>query len=454
MTPLGALIRRRIAEEGPMRLDVYMALCLGHPEHGYYMTRDPFGAAGDFVTAPEVSQMFGELVGAWAAQVWDDQGRPEPFVLAELGPGRGTLMRDALRAAAAVPGFRDAARLWLVETSPALRARQAETLAARMPGWAGSVGALPDGPAIVVANEFFDALPIRQFQRLDPLWRERLVGVEGDGWLRLGRDATRRRARRAVPAACRRRGRRGQPGRRGGGGALGARIAREGGAALIIDYGGGGDRRHAAGAERARAGDPLAAPGEADLTAHVRFRALAEAARPARAHGPVAQGVFLERLGITARARALARAGRGRSRGDRRGPSPLDPPGGNGKPPAGSGADAGRCSAAPGIWSMTLEILTSELLAGVRHGFFTRRGGASSGIYAGLNCGPGSPDQREAVAVNRGRVAAALEVSPERLLSLHQLHSTTVVVAGPEGWNERPRADAAVTDGRASRSAS
>jgi SAM-dependent MidA family methyltransferase len=124
VTPLGALLRRRIAAEGPLRLDAFMALCLSHPEHGYYATRDPLGAGGDFVTAPEISQMFGELLGAWAAQVWADQGRPDPFVLAEFGPGRGTLMHDALRAAAGQPSFRAAARLWLVETSPTLRDRK------------------------------------------------------------------------------------------------------------------------------------------------------------------------------------------------------------------------------------------------------------------------------------------------------------------------------------------
>ena len=158
-----------------MRLDEYMALCLGHPEHGYYTTRDPFGAGGDFTTAPEISQMFGELVGAWAAEVWSGMGRPDAVLLVELGPGRGTMMRDALRAAARLPGFAAAARLWLVETSAALRALQAGALAAHAPRWAARVEELPAEPLILVANEFFDALPIRQFQRADTLWRERRV---------------------------------------------------------------------------------------------------------------------------------------------------------------------------------------------------------------------------------------------------------------------------------------
>ena len=303
MTGLGARIRALIAAEGPLRLDAYMALCLRH----YYATRDPLGAAGDFVTAPEISQMFGELIGAWLAQVWADQGRPDPFVLAELGPGRGTLMRDALRAGAAMPAFRDAARLWLVETSPGLRARQADVLGAAE--WADRVEELPPGPLFVVANEFFDALPIRQVQRTDALWRERQVGLAGG---RLRREWTSPRPDAVVEARF--------PRLPDGAVAelnlageaiaarLGARIATQGGAALIIDYGawdGFGDtlqalRRHAA-------ADPLDAPGTADLTAHVRFRALAEAARPARAYGTLGQGAFLEALGIGARAEALAR---------------------------------------------------------------------------------------------------------------------------------------------------
>jgi SAM-dependent MidA family methyltransferase len=288
-----------------------MALCLGHPEHGYYATRDPFGAAGDFVTAPEISQMFGELVGAWAAQAWADAGAPDPVVLAELGPGRGTLMKDALRAAAGMPGFRAAARLWLVETSPVLRARQAEALGAYAPAWAGSLAGLPAGPLVVLANEFFDALPIRQFQRIDALWRERLVGL-GDGRLVAVWGAPRgdaeldRRFPQAADGAVVEVSAAGEA----AAAALGARIARQGIAALVVDYGaeaGSGDTLQAL--KRHAPADPLAEPGEADLTAHVGFSALAAAARPARSWGPVPQGAFLERLGITARARALARRG-------------------------------------------------------------------------------------------------------------------------------------------------
>jgi NADH dehydrogenase [ubiquinone] 1 alpha subcomplex assembly factor 7 len=234
-------------------------------------------------------------------------------VLAELGPGRGTLMQDALRAAARMPGFTAAAELWLIETSPVLRARQAEVLAAHAPRWADRVEALPPGPLIAIANEFFDALPIRQARRVDALWRERLVELRDDrlafAWglprpdadfgvrfpqLPDGKVAEINHAGEAIAAA------------------LGARIARDGIAALIVDYGawdGAGDTLQAL--QGGRPADPLAAPGLADLTAHVRFRALAVAAAPARAHGPLPQGIFLERLGIAARAEALARAAGG-----------------------------------------------------------------------------------------------------------------------------------------------
>jgi SAM-dependent MidA family methyltransferase len=307
VTPVEARLRARIAAEGPLGIDQVM----GPAVEAYYAARDPFGAAGDFTTAPEISQMFGEMIGAWLAQVWLDQGAPTPFLLAELGPGRGTLMADALRAAAGAPGFREAAALWLVETSPALRVAQGARLGEFAPRWAAGIEALPPGPLFLVANEFFDALPIRQHRRADPGWQERRVGLDGDrlafgfGPIRLDPaldarfpllpDGVLVEVSAAAEAAA---------------AALGARIARDGGAALVIDYGawdGTGDTLQAL---RGHApADPLAALGAADLTAHVRFRALAEAAAPARAWGPAPMGAFLERLGIGARAAHLA-AGR------------------------------------------------------------------------------------------------------------------------------------------------
>lgn len=309
MTALHDLLARQIAATGPMPLSDYMAACLSHPEHGYYTTRDPLGAGGDFTTAPEISQMFGELLGLCLAQSWLDQGAPAPFLLAELGPGRGTLMQDVLRATVRVPGFHDAMRLHLVETSPALRRGQAARLSGHAPVWHDTVDALPEMPLFLLANEFFDALPIRQFQRAGDGWRERVVGLSGDR-LALGL---------ADPAPHRALAHRLEDTKDGDivetcapasaiAAELGHRIARQGGAALIVDY---GDWRSLGDTLQALRGhapaDPLAAPGRADLTAHVDFEALTRAAAPAMHTLLTPQGVFLERLGITARAQALAR---------------------------------------------------------------------------------------------------------------------------------------------------
>ncbi len=309
MTPLAEILRAQIACTGPLTLADYMTACLLHPEHGYYITRDPLGVSGDFTTAPEISQMFGELIGLCLAQSWRDQGAPSPFCLAELGPGRGTLMADILRATRAVPGFRDAARLHLVEASPALRAEQASSLSGHSPQWHDTLETLPSAPLFLVANEFFDALPIRQFQRDPKGWRERVVGLHGDA-LALGLVDP-------VPhAALDHRLQDTSPGQivetcapaRAVSGEIAARIARNGGMALIVDYGDWRSRGDTFQALRNHAPvDPFDAPGTADLTAHVDFEQLSLAARPVGQSGLTAQGVFLERLGITARAQALAR---------------------------------------------------------------------------------------------------------------------------------------------------
>ncbi|MCV6592559.1 MAG: SAM-dependent methyltransferase [Silicimonas sp.] len=310
MTPLADLIAARIRATGPMTLADYMTTCLAHPKHGYYATRDPLGAAGDFTTAPEISQMFGELIGLALAQTWIDQGAPPRIVLAELGPGRGTLMADILRATAQVPGFHDAVDLHLVETSPVLRTRQSDTLARPLTHH-DHLGTLPKAaPLFLVANEFFDALPIRQFRRDENGWREVLVGLDDAGALTLGLSDP------VQPEPLEPRLADTEPGQivelclpaRAFAGEIGARIARDGGLALIIDYGdwhSRGDTFQAVEAHEKT--DPFIRPGAADLTAHVDFEALAQAAAPARAWPLTAQGVFLELLGITARAQSLAR---------------------------------------------------------------------------------------------------------------------------------------------------
>ena len=314
MTPLESEIRARIATDGPITVAEYMALCLGHPAHGYYVTRDPFGAAGDFVTAPEISQMFGELIGLWAAALWQHMGRPSRVRLVELGPGRGTLMADMLRAAKVLAPFRAALAVHLVEVSPVLRRRQQEMLADSgvACAWHADLAEVPEGPAIVVANEFFDALPVHQAVRALGGWHERMVGIGADGRLTFAvhpdplpgfASMVPPRARVAPMGAVYewRSDRLAQD--------LAGRVARDGGAALAIDYGhvesGPGQTLQAV-AGHAYV-DPLAAPGEADLTAHVDFPVLARAAERAgaRVHGPITQGELLRRLGIAERAQQL-----------------------------------------------------------------------------------------------------------------------------------------------------
>jgi NADH dehydrogenase [ubiquinone] 1 alpha subcomplex assembly factor 7 len=300
-------ILARIVADGPISVADFMAEALLDPEAGYYTTRDPFGRAGDFITAPEISQMFGELIGLALVQAWLDQGRPDNATLVELGPGRGTLMRDALRAMQRNAGF--SPRIILVEASAALRAVQKDTLSEHEVEWIQQVGDLPRAPLLLVANEIFDALPIRQFQRDGPGWREIRIGADGG-------DLTRGLGQRQVQPALNHRlddTRDGDvvelcPGLPTICAEIGARLADHGGAALIIDY---GDWRSLGDTLQALRGhrfaDPLEHPGAADLTAHVDFEAIARAASPAKATRLTPQGVFLERLGITTRAQALAR---------------------------------------------------------------------------------------------------------------------------------------------------
>lgn len=312
MSALGEILARRIAAEGPMRLDHYMAECLLNPAHGYYATRDPFGATGDFITAPEISQMFGELLGLALAQVWLDQGAPARFLLVEPGPGRGTLMADMRRAIRAVPGMQEAAEIHLIEASPTLRTVQRARLAGHPVTWHDGIETLPEGPLYLVANEFLDALPIRQFERRGAGWAERQVGLDAEGHLIPGL---------APPVPLERLAGRLQDTAEGDvveicAGAVSfveevaQRVARHGGLAIFIDYGNWRSLGDTFQALRAHAPEsPWANPGAADLTAHVAFEPLAAAARAAgaRPSAMTPQGVLLERLGITARAERLAR---------------------------------------------------------------------------------------------------------------------------------------------------
>lgn len=308
---LQRVLLNRIKAQGPLTIADYMTECLLHPTLGYYTTRDPFGAAGDFITAPEISQLFGEMIGLSLAQSWMDQGAPTSFTLAELGPGRGTLMADILRVSRQVPGFHAAAHVHLVEVSPRMRAVQAKTLAHLVPpdriSWHDSPDHLPGGPLFLVANEFFDALPIRQFHRTDDGFSEMVVGTQTDQ-LMVGlvpAPATPALAARLAdtrvgdiveicatgPLITQQ---------------IGQRIADHGGAALIVDYGDWrslGDTLQAIGQQQFTS--PFERPGEVDLTAHVDFEALL-ADLPCAHSRLTPQGVFLERLGITLRAQTLA----------------------------------------------------------------------------------------------------------------------------------------------------
>jgi len=308
MSDLTTRLKQLIAARGPLPVSDYMTECLFHPEHGYYVTRDPFGTTGDFITAPEISQMFGELIGLSLAQCWLDQGAPNRFALAELGPGRGTLMADVLRATRGVPGFLDAAEIWMIEASPTLSDIQRITLKPHDANWTGTLSDLPQLPLFLIANEFFDALPIRQYQRAGETWRERVIGLENEA-LAFGltppvappslahrledtKDADVVELCAQATAITHE---------------IGTRINAHGGAALILDYGDWRSLGDTFQALRNHAPvDPLEAPGACDLTAHVDFEAMANAA-PCAHSRLTPQGVFLERLGITVRAQTLAK---------------------------------------------------------------------------------------------------------------------------------------------------
>ncbi|MDG2530445.1 class I SAM-dependent methyltransferase [Caulobacter endophyticus] len=342
-------LKAQIAQDGPISVPEYFTRCLHDPRDGYYANRPALGGMtggsdGDFVTAPGVSQMFGELIGLWLVETWDRLGRPAPFRLVEMGPGDGTLMSDILRAGRLLPAFLEAADLWLVEVSPVLRAAQKDRLAGASVRWADRLEEVPAGaPLLLVANELLDCLPARQFVKTPDGWAERVVGLGDNGELAFGLkplnplplgEAARRAGGGAFSAAAEPRippspsasptpppqGEdlavgailESSPAQAALGSELGHRLARDGGAALLIDYGRAtsepGDTLQAIRAHRKEG--PLDSPGQADLTVWADFPSVLEAARQAGASAPpvVTQGDFLRALGIEARAQALAAA--------------------------------------------------------------------------------------------------------------------------------------------------
>jgi NADH dehydrogenase [ubiquinone] 1 alpha subcomplex assembly factor 7 len=312
-SPLLTEIKQLIKSTGPMPVWRYMELCLTHPEHGYYISRDPLGREGDFTTSPEVSQMFGELLGLWAASVWRAMGSPPLLRLIELGPGRGTMMADALRALRVLPPLYQLLNVHLVEINPVLRDKQKAKLSAvRNIAWHDSLDDVPEGPAVILANEYFDVLPIHQAVKRETGWHERTVELDAEGNLQFAAAAEPMpRFEVLLPPLV----------RAAPVGAvfewrpdteimkLATRVRDQDGAALIVDYGhlrsDAGDTFQAIASHSFA--DPLKNPGHADVTAHVDFEALMHAAEDlgAAVHGPVPQGDFLKRLGIEARAVSL-----------------------------------------------------------------------------------------------------------------------------------------------------
>ena len=311
---LSEIIDMQIRTSGPISVATYMGLCLTHPTKGYYRLADPLGAGGDFVTAPEISQMFGELIGFFVVNLWQQMGSPKQFTLLELGPGRGTLMADMLRVACRAEGFRDSLLLRLFETNPALIAEQNRRLEPYEPQWISDFDKVGDGPLLVVANEFFDALPIRQFVRRGDGWHERMVGLSEDKRV-FGLSPTPIPSS-AMPAAVNNADADDVLEVGLASGEVMSRLSRlvavRGGAILAIDYGYERTRTGETlqGVRRHSYADVLAAPGETDLSAHVDFEALGTVARGAglAVQPLLSQGAFLAKLGINGRAKALSKA--------------------------------------------------------------------------------------------------------------------------------------------------
>ena len=297
MSALLPILRDLIASEGPISVARYMDIALQHPQHGYYRRHDPLGARGDFITAPEISQIFGELIGLWCAEAWRGMGKPQSFILLELGPGRGTLMQDALRATVKIAGFHRALKLWLLESNDTLRQTQREKLAAYDPVHVTDLAQVPPLPLILVANEFFDALPIQQFLLTEKGLRERLVGLvdDGIGFVDAAVNAAAITEISPLALSFMRQ--------------IALHVAQHRGAGLIVDYGYAapvGSSTLQAVRRHGRA-DVFAEPGEADLTALVDFTALAATIARQGLHvaGPMGQGAFLQAMGIELRAAQL-----------------------------------------------------------------------------------------------------------------------------------------------------
>lgn len=447
--PLKKLIEAEIQSFGPISVSSFMRLCLTHPEYGYYKTRDPLGKAGDFITAPEVSQMFGEMLGVWISITWSALGKPSKFVLGELGPGRGTLMSDAMRVLSKQPEILAACQIVLLETNEMLRQVQAEKLSAYAPEFIHEIDefAALGAPVILLANEFFDALPIRQYQWHEQKWHERLVGLNGDD-LCWGLSTTPIDAE-ALPATLS--PQRNQevfedaPLAQSTMTNIAKLLNQVGGGMMAIDYGyvatQTGETLQAMANHKMV--DPLADPGRADLTAHVNFEALVNAALAEGAHAHVAgtQKQLLEQLGIVDRAKSLRAANPERARSIDADLARLI-----GDDQMG---DLFKAMVVFGQTQTKPPFVTSAVLdqdANIQHGFLGKQGGISPAPYESLNVSYSNKDTTDNVDENRAIIARAFDAPPEKFATVHQVHSNRVIVVDDDyDILSRPEADGLVT---------
>ncbi len=445
---LGDEIYLQIKSHGPMSLATYMALCLTHPKKGYYKTADPLGASGDFITAPEISQMFGEMLGAWVLLQWHILGCPENFDLVELGPGKATLMADIMRVIKRDAKALAAVNIVLLETSPVFIELQGKKLEQYTPDWISEINEIGarKHPLIILANEFFDALPIKQFQFQDNSWHEREIGLKEDK-LVWGLSPT-PMPRSIIPQQITNPSEgeiwETSPLAQKTIAGLAKILNNNSGAMLIVDYG----------YEQTRLGnsfqavakhefaDPLANPGQADLTAHVDFAALIRAARNegARAYLSGSQKNLLCELGIIERAQKLMDANPQRAAGIKTDLERLIDPSQMG--------ELFKTITMIGVPDKA-PFETDKLLFGVQeisHGFFGRNGGCSNGVFSSLNVSFSTQDERANVKRNRAIAMNSLGLKDKNLVTMSQVHSNRVVEIGP-GFDpdEHPEADGMVT---------
>lgn len=440
-------IALQIQTHGPMSLATYMSQCLTHPTKGYYKKSNPLGEKGDFVTAPEISQMYGEMLGLWVHGSWQMMGSPEQFDLVELGPGRGTLMADALRVISKDPKAMTALNIVLLETNPVLKDQQNDALDELAPVWIEEIDELAarPNPKIIIANEFFDALPIRQFQFDQGQWHERVVGTLEDK-LAWGLSPTPMPIS-AIPnhiddpkdgeiwETC--------PLAHKTIGQIGRVLNQNGGAMILVDYGyetsQTGETFQAI--QSHKYADPLTSPGDADLTAHVDFEALIDAAREVgtRAHFGGSQRQILKELGIEERAQTLLKTNPEQAQNisaDLERLISKDQMGKLFKVMFMFGAQSPPVEQDP----------TINEHGKFSHGFFGRKGGESPEPFASLNVSKSMGAPPASVANNRAVVCASLGVSPSKLAVMKQVHSTDIVTIG-EGFDfsSSPEADGMVT---------